>query len=498
MTDSDSLPESILLVDDDPDDRLLAIRELNREFPQVRIIEVSNLDSFNREFQRKEFDFVITDYELQWTNGIEILRRIKESDRDLPVVMFTNSGSQEIAVEAMKSGLDDYVLKSPRHLIRLTQAVRAVWQKVQIHRRAVQLDSRLQSLLDRLSVGVFRASSEGRLQEVNNGFLEILGLNSLAEAETFFRENLEFSQTDRASGEQWEREVQFRRPNGDIAWVRIGETPVSLGGETAIDGLLYDISEQKRTAAMLEELNQTLERRVQERTEQLEASNRELEILADTISHDVRAPIRQIGNLVGFFEMHLRSTTVDETSLQYLQRFAQLSDRANQLIEDLLEYSRTGRSQMQFDLVDMNQLVREVRQIVEEPSGREIVWNVESLPVVWGDRTLLRQVWQNLIDNALKYTRPRSRSEITIASRLGVGETIFSIRDNGIGFDMRDSDRLFRIFQRLPNSDEFEGTGMGLANVQKIIQRHQGRVWAESESDRGATFYFSIPDGDRN
>jgi PAS domain S-box-containing protein len=498
MTDSENLPESILLVDDNPDDRLLVLRELNREFPQLRVIEVFNLDSLNRELETEAFDLVITDYELQWANGIEVLQRIKERDRNTPVVMFTNSGSQEIAVEAMKSGLDDYVLKSPRHLIRLTQAVRSTWRNAQIRRQAERLESRLQSLLDRLSVGVFRSSSDGRLEEVNNGFLRILGLTSLDEAKSFFSEQFGFAQIDRTSGEQWERELQLRRPDGEIVWVKIAETPIEIGNETVIDGLLYDISEQKQTSAMLEELNQTLEGRVEERTAQLETSNQELEIFITTIAHDVRAPIRQIGNLVGFFEMHLRSTAIDETSVQYLQRFVQLSERANQLIENLLEYWRTGRFQMQYATIDMNQLVQEVRQSAEELLGREIVWNIESLPLVWGDRTLLHQVWQNLIDNALKYTRLRQQSEITIGSRPGEGETIFFIRDNGVGFDMRERDRLFQIFQRLSNSDEFEGTGLGLANVQRIIHRHQGRVWAESAIDRGATFYFSLPDRKQN
>jgi PAS domain S-box-containing protein len=487
MTDPDRALQRILLVDDNPDDRLLALHELHREYPQIQVIEISDLDSLNREIETKNFDLVITDYELKWTTGIEVLQKIKDRDRLLPVVMFTNSGSQEIAVEAMKTGLDDYVLKSPKYRIRLTQAVRAAWENSQMRRKGIELEMRLQFLLDRLEVGVFRASLDGQLLEFNNGFMRILKLNSLEQAEAFFREQFAFHEINRTSGEQWKREVQIRCPDGSTVWVEIGETLTKLMSGTVIDGLLSDITEKKQT-------EQTLERRVRERTAQLQTSNSELEMFAESISHDLRTPIRQIGNFVGFFEQHLRSTAIDDTSLQYLQRIAQLSERANHIIEQLLEYSKLGSSELQFDMVDMDNLVREVRQILsEEQSQREIVWEIEPLPSVRGDRILLSQVWQNLIDNALKYTRPRQRTEIAIGSRSGEGETIFFVRDNGIGFDLQGYNLLFQLFGRLHPSEEFDGTGIGLANVKRIIARHNGRVWAESVVDRGATFYFSLP-----
>ncbi|MCU0536177.1 MAG: ATP-binding protein [Hydrococcus sp. Prado102] len=488
MTDFDRALQSILLIDDNPDDRLLAIRELHRENPQVQVIEVSNLDSLNREIETGNFDLVITDYELNWTNGIEVLARMKARDRLLPVVMFTNSGSQEVAVEAMKTGLNDYVLKSPKHRIRLSQAVRSAWENSQMRRKAIELEIRLQFLLDRLDIGVFRASLDGRLLEFNNGFMRILKLNSLEQAEAFFREHFVFDEVDRTSGEQWKREVQMRCPDGSIVWVEIGETLTRLSSGDVVDGLLTDISEKKQA-------EQTLERCVRERTAQLETTNSELQMFAESISHDLRAPIRQIGNYVGFLEQHLRSTFIDDTSLQYLQRIASLSEQANSIIEDLLEYSRSGSFELQFEMVDMDRLVREVRQIFSsEISQREIVWEIEPLPQVRGDRTLLSQVWQNLIDNALKYTRPRQRTEIAIGSRSGEGETIFFIQDNGVGFNMQSYNLLFQLFGRLHPSDEFDGTGIGLANAKRIINRHNGRIWAESVVDRGATFYFSLPE----
>jgi light-regulated signal transduction histidine kinase (bacteriophytochrome) len=149
---------------------------------------------------------------------------------------------------------------------------------------------------------------------------------------------------------------------------------------------------------------------------------------------------------------------------------------------------------MQYVSVNMDQLVREVRRQMEpQTANRKIVWHVESLPSVQGDRNLLRQVWQNLINNAVKYTRLKERAEITVGSQAGKNEIVYYVKDNGIGFDGVDMDRLFGVFQRLPNAQSFEGTGVGLANVKRIIVRHQGRIWAEGDLELGATFYFALP-----
>jgi signal transduction histidine kinase len=495
MIDSDRALQRILIIDDNPDDRLLARHELNREYPQVQVIEIGDLDSLNREIETGNFDLVITDYELKWTNGIEVLQSMKTRDRLLPVIMFTNSGSQEVAVEAMKTGLDDYVLKSPKYRIRLTQAVRLSWENSQMRRREIELEMRLQFLLDRLEVGVFRATLDGQLLEFNNGFMRILKLNSLEQAETFFQEQFASHRVDRTSEKQWKREVQIQCPDETTVWVEISETLTKLTSATVIDGLLTDITEKKQAQSEIEQMNQTLERRVSERTAQLQTSNSELEMFAESISHDLRSPIRQIGNFVGFFEQHLRSTAIDDTSVQYLQRIAHLSEQANRIIEELLEYSKLGSSELRVERVDMNSLVQEVRRMFsEEQAQRKIVWEIEPLPQVRGDRILLRQVWQNLIDNALKYTRPHQHPEIAIGSKSGKGETIFFIRDNGVGFNMQGYNHLFQLFGRLHASEEFEGTGIGLANVKRILARHNGRIWAEGFIERGATFYFSLPE----
>ncbi|OUL19227.1 hybrid sensor histidine kinase/response regulator [Nostoc sp. T09] len=486
--------QSILLIDDNPDDRLLAMRQLKREFPQIQVEQVGNAEQFAQALQVDRFDLVVTDYELLWTTGLDILHAIKAHDPKRPIIMFTNSGTQEIAVAAMKAGLDDYVVKSPKHFIRLPQVVRIVWQNAQIRNRAAQLELQLESLLDRLHVGVFRATPDRELLEANNGFLELLGLETLEAAQTFFRQQPELNVKRGTPGQQWEYEAQLHYPHGKKVWVRVSETLIDINGRTLIDGLLNDITEAKQAEADIQKLNQTLERRVQERTSQLEAANKELETFAYSISHDLRAPIRQIGSFTTLLKQHLESAIGDETVLHYVQVMEQLTAQAGKMIDDLLEFSRTGRTELQYVTVDMNSLVNQIKQQMElENPQRIITWQIATLPDVKGDRNLLRQVWQNLIENAVKYSSRRDRSEIGIGAQDGEQEIIFFVRDNGVGFNMRYINRLFGVFQRLHSDQEFSGIGIGLANVQRIIHRHGGRVWAEGTIDVGANFYFSVP-----
>jgi PAS domain S-box-containing protein len=491
--------QRILLIDDDPDDRLLTMRELKREFPQVQIEEVGNAEQFAQVLQIDNFDLVITDYELLWTTGLDILHTIKAHDPKRPIIMFTNSGTQEVAVAAMKAGLDDYVVKSPKHFVRLPQVVRLVWQNTQTLHRSAQLELELEIMLNRLHLGVFRATLDGQLLEVNNGFLKLLGLETLEAAQRFFQQQPGLNFTREKPGEQWEYEAQLHYPNGKTVWVRVSEILIDINGRTLIHGLLNDITEAKQAAVAIQQLNQTLERRVQERTSQLELTNRELEAFAFSISHDLRAPIRQIGSFITLLKQHLDSEISDETVLHYVQVMEQLTEQAGKMIDDLLEFSRTGRTELQYVTVDMNRLVHEVKRRLElENPERIIVWEIGQLPAVQGDRNLLRQVWQNLIENAVKYSSRRDRSEIAIGSDNSEQEIIFFVRDNGVGFNMHYSNRLFGVFQRLHSEQEFSGVGIGLANVQRIIHRHGGRVWAEGTINVGATFYFSLPKQPQN
>jgi signal transduction histidine kinase len=259
-------------------------------------------------------------------------------------------------------------------------------------------------------------------------------------------------------------------------------------------GVLTDAFNEMLTE--IEKLHGTLESRVTERTEQLQAANQELQAFSYSVSHDLRAPLRHV---LGFVDLLYEGigTTLSEKDLRYLNTIKNAAKRMGTLIDDLLAFSRIGQSDLRKVEVDLNLMVRDtLNDFREETKNRKLDWELQPLPPVWADRALLRMVFTNLVANAVKFTGGRDEAKIEIGgSANGNGETTIFVRDNGAGFDPRYIDKLFGVFQRLHGQDEFEGTGIGLANVQRIVQRHGGRCWAEGAVNQGATFYFMIPKG---
>ncbi len=254
-------------------------------------------------------------------------------------------------------------------------------------------------------------------------------------------------------------------------------------------GISEDITDRKRSEEEIANLNQHL----RWRSEELEAANGELEAFSYSVSHDLRAPLRHIA---GFSDMlHKRCAAgLDEVGRRYLDHIADSAKRMGDLIDDLLVFSRMGRSEMQKTRVALGPLVAEVvRGLAEEVKGRRIEWRIRPLPEVQADPAMLRLALANLVSNAVKYTRPRPEARIEIGAESRDGEMVVFVRDNGVGFEMKYAHKLFGVFQRLHRADEFEGTGIGLANVRRIVQRHGGRTWGEGTVDQGATFYFSLP-----
>ncbi|WP_051945853.1 response regulator [Verrucomicrobium sp. BvORR106] len=225
----------------------------------------------------------------------------------------------------------------------------------------------------------------------------------------------------------------------------------------------------------------------------LESANKELETFSYSVSHDLRAPLRHVRGFVGLLAKRC-SAGLDAQGKEYLEMIQQATDKMGRLIDDLLSFSRTAHAELKLEEVDVGKLVTEVRREMEgETTGRYIEWHQGLLPVLRADPGLLRQVFVNLISNAVKYTRLKERAVIEIGTAEGGGgDDVMFVRDNGSGFDMSQAHRLFGVFQRLHRDDEFEGTGIGLATVQRIINRHGGRIWADGAVNRGATFHFTL------
>jgi hypothetical protein len=298
------------------------------------------------------------------------------------------------------------------------------------------------------------------------------------------------------AGHVWHGEFVNRRKDGSIYVNEETITPVRMhGGEiTHFVGVMQDVTDRREAEAQVRALNDQLEQRIGLRTAELECANQELEAFAYSVSHDLRAPLRHINGFVDLLsKTALPALSQDER--RYLRQVADSAKQMDHLIDDLLLFSRTAQTPLRLEQVDLNSLVQEaLAQLAPQTEGRAIQWKKANLPLMQADASMLRQAFVNLLSNAIKYTSPRNPAEIDIGFEQGAGEEIvIFVRDNGVGFDMRYADKLFGVFQRLHSSDQFEGTGIGLANVRRIILRHGGRTWAEGQPNAGATFYFSLP-----
>jgi signal transduction histidine kinase/CHASE3 domain sensor protein len=291
--------------------------------------------------------------------------------------------------------------------------------------------------------------------------------------------------------ELWDYELAQRTADGVDRTVVINACSMTLPEPegSAILLTVSDVTARKRNEEQVERLNRDLAARVEEVSD----INRELEAFSYSVSHDLRAPLRHIAGFSDKLAMRLDGK--DETANHYLEVMGESARRMSGLIEGLLVYSRLGRHAMRMQPIDMERLVREVRRsLATRDDGPPIEWTIGPLPPALGDENMLRQVWQNLLDNAIKYTARADPARITVQGRISsAGECVYSVADNGAGFDMEYAANLFGVFQRMHKASEFPGTGIGLANVRRIITRHRGRVWAEAAVGEGATFHFTLP-----
>jgi len=370
----------------------------------------------------------------------------------------------------------------------------------------VESERRFRRFYDAGLVGVVFWTIEGQIVDANDRYLEMVGYTrdelraglvdwmAMTPSEWAPRDAESLEELRATGRNAMPFEKEYYRKDGT-------RMPILVTGAMLDDerthgvAIVLDISDQKRAEEELRRLNLELEDRVRRRTDDLQTANTELESFSYSVSHDLRAPLRHIAGFAQLLEERLGDSADDEMK-HFIERITRAAGDMGLLIDELLQFSRVGRAEMHVAQVDMEQLVDDVLEVLRSDQGdRRVEVTVGRIPPAMGDRTLLRQVWANIIGNAFKYTRPRDPAIIEIDSREDPDETVYWVRDNGVGFDMTYADRLFRVFERLHRVDEFEGTGIGLAHVSHILGRHQGRCWAEATLDGGATFYFSLPSG---
>jgi len=469
---------------------------------------VDNEDEFLQELERFHPAVILSDHGLPSFDGFTALSLSQKQAPEVPFIFVTGSLGEEMTIKALKSGATDFILK--HRLATLPAAVhRALRQadfRVQRKKAEAALlssEERYRSLVELSPDALFVEAGE-RIVFINSAGVRLLGaanaeqivgrpIKEIVHPEDWASARLRLQELHHDNRQVPFVEQKLLQLDGTPVDVEIAAAPLVFAGKPAAQVIAHDIRERKRAEEEIRNLNTDLEQRVRERTVELEAAYKELEAFSYSVSHDLRAPLRHIE---GFVEI-LTATTVsslDEESQRHLETIAASAKQMGRLIDDLLSFSRTARAELTKTRTDLSALVQSaIRDLEQEGRNREIHWVIGDLPQVDADLALLRQVILNLLGNALKYTRTRKQTRIEIGSSDKDVEYIIFVRDNGVGFDMRYAHKLFGVFQRLHRSSDFEGTGVGLANVRRIINRHGGRAWAEAELNKGATFYFSLP-----
>ncbi len=281
-------------------------------------------------------------------------------------------------------------------------------------------------------------------------------------------------------------EYRFLDAGGNYRWMRDRASVDRTGDGTTLFGVMVDVTETRVRERDIETLNRIM----REKAAQLETANRELESFSYSVSHDLRAPLRAIASFVEILTEDYQDR-LDDEGRHYLEIIGSNVSHMNELIRDLLAFSRLTRQSLTKDTVDMTALAAEAFSQLK-PTDTPVEWELDRLPEAYGDARMLRQVWTNLVSNALKYSRESNPPRIHVSSLQESGRTVYVIEDNGVGFDESYQDKLFAVFQRLHADKSFEGTGVGLSIVQRIIQRHSGRIWARSTPGEGAAFYFYL------
>lgn len=370
----------------------------------------------------------------------------------------------------------------------------------QAERAAEKAALEVEDLYNHAPCGYHSLDADGTFVRINDTELQWLGYRRdevvgrmkfadllTPEGKAAFRESFpEFTRT----GAVRDREFDLVRRDGSLLPVSVSATAVrdAQGRFVMSRSSVFDITERRRADRELRLVHEELQRRAV----QLEAANKELESFSYSVSHDLRAPLRAIDGFSRILEEDY-GEGLDDEARRLLRVVSDNAKRMGMLIDDLLAFSRLGRKELGWERLDMAALAREASAEAIAPYGERTRLEIGPLPAAWGDRALLRQVWANLLSNAAKYGARAPHPRIEVSGRTGNGEIVYTVRDNGVGFDMRHADKLFGVFQRLHAADEYPGTGVGLAIVQRVVARHGGRVGASGEIGRGAEFWFTLP-----
>jgi PAS domain S-box-containing protein len=373
----------------------------------------------------------------------------------------------------------------------------------ELHRALADNEARTRAVVETAAVGIVTADAQLTMLSVNDATVdifgytreELIGQNVMLLAATPYNDEHDgflekYDRTGEASIIGRNREVEGRRKDGTVFPIELEVTQVDLERGRMYTGVIRDITDRKRAEAELADMAASLENRVQERTVQLQTANSELEAFSYSVSHDLRGPMSMNAHLAARL-LESEHDTLSDTSKKYIELIARSSTESAELVTDLLNFARLGQQELNVQNVDPLPIVNSIRvEYAEQYPG--VRWTLSELPVCQADPGLLRIVLANLLSNACKYTGPKPDPSVEVGATVIKGITTYFVRDNGVGFDIEQEHRVFEVFERLHRPEDYAGTGAGLAIVRRIVERHGGRIWADSEIDKGTTFFFTL------
>jgi signal transduction histidine kinase len=481
----------VLVLEDNPGGARLLDAEFSGEvLIDAHLTVAPRLSDGLRLLASREFDAVLLNLDRPDGRGMETFERVRAAVPEVPLIVYSGTHDDETALRALRGGAQDYLVKGPGIGPLLARAVHLAVERhrvrAELELRAARLEKNRAALRDIVEASadvILILDRSGAVRFVNRGAEKMYG-RSAADL------------VGQAAGfviQPGAVEIDIPLPGGATRTAEVRAVEIEWDGEPASLILLHDVTERKLAQDQVEDRNVLLEERVRERTAELLAANAELEAFTYSVSHDLRAPLRHIKGFTQMLEEEA-GAGFSASARELAGRILGSVDRMAKLIDALLGFARLGSRPVGRQPVDPGPLVNEViEELAPETRGRAVEWRVSGLPWLDADPSLLRVVLVNLLSNALKFTRGRETARIEVfAAGGGPAAPVIAVRDNGAGFASEEAGRLFGVFQRLHSQAEFEGTGIGLATVKRIVTRHGGRIWAESEPGVGATFLFSL------
>lgn len=496
----------VLLVEDNLDDEIFVTRAISKEGYRLSYKRVQSAEEMKNALSSETWDIVISDYSLPNFSGEEALKILRERDLVLPFILVSGAVGEDVAVLMMRNGANDYIMKQNLKRLGATIERELADAATKRNEKAAQEEIKQLSLVAKhTSNQVVITDAGGFIEWVNDAFVnttgytlpEVIGKKpgNVLQGEATNSETVAYMRAQINKQERFNCEIINYAKSGEQYWITIHAEPIfnEKGELTKFIAIQRNITRQKQHEAELKRINLELEDRVAARTQELNNANKDLEAFNFTVSHDLRTPVHFTNKLLDSL-MSKYVLILPDGAKDILQEIKKSNIKLSNRINDLLAFSLMGKREKRNNFFNVEELFRyvfEEQKKVNPNINTQFI--IHKLPQAYGDRVMLQHVIQNLLTNAIKFSAKNPDSKIEISGTETDTETIYCVCDNGVGFDMKYYNKLFETFQRLHQESEFEGTGAGLAIAQRIVLRHGGRIWANSELGKGSTFYFSLP-----